>query len=306
MNLVSIITVNFNQALVTEALLKSINLTNNYLNIEIIVVDNGSKIDSVPAWRAKYPDVTFIRSDKNLGFAGGNNLGLHAAKGDYLFLVNNDTEFTPNLVETLVNVLDNNPLIGMVSPKIRYFDQPDMLQYMGFTDMNYYTARNYCVGQFEIDNGQYDNLTGRTGYAHGAAMMIKKEAIEKAGPMAENFFLYYEEMDWCDHIKKAGYEVWLVTAALIYHKESVSVGRVSALKEFFMNRNRILFIRRNAPVFARLVFYFYFVLLVTPRNIMRYRKTGNPEFTKWLLKAIWWNICEGKNSTKLGYPINII
>lgn len=306
MNLVSIITVNFNQALVTEALLKSINLTNNYLNIEIIVVDNGSKINSVPEWRVKYPDIIFIRSDKNLGFAGGNNLGLHAAKGEYLFLVNNDTEFTPNLVQTLVNILDANPLIGMVSPKIRYFDQPDMLQYMGFTDMNYFTARNYCIGQFEIDNGQYDKLTGRTGYAHGAAMMIKKEAIEKAGPMAENFFLYYEEMDWCDHIKKAGYEVWLATAALIYHKESVSVGRVSALKEFFMNRNRILFIRRNAPLFARLIFYFYFVLIVTPRNILRYRKIGHPEFTKWLLKAIWWNVCEGKNSTKLGYPINII
>ncbi|MDB5009616.1 MAG: hypothetical protein JWQ06_405, partial [Mucilaginibacter sp.] len=232
-----------------------------------------------------------------------NNLGIKEAKGDYLFLVNNDTEFTANLIETLVDTLDQNPEVGIISPKIKYFDQPHMLQYMGFTEMNYYTARNNCIGQFETDNGQYDHLTGPTGYAHGAAMMIKKECIENVGLMAENFFLYYEEMDWCDRIKRAGYQVWLVTNALIYHKESVSVGKVSALKEYFMNRNRILFIRRNAPLVARTVFYFYFILFVTPRNVLNYFKNGHRDFIRWLFKAIWWNITESKESKKLGYPI---
>lgn len=306
MKLVSIITVNFNQGYVTEALLNSIYLTNNYTPIEIIVVDNGSKINFVPGWIAKYPGVIFIRSERNLGFAGGNNLGIKAAKGDYLFLVNNDTEFTPNLVNILADTLDKNKEIGMISPKIRYFDQPDMLQYMGYTKMNYFTARNSCIGQFETDNGQYDHLTGPTGYVHGAAMMIRRECIEKAGPMAENFFLYYEEYDWCDHIKRAGYQAWLVTSALIYHKESVSVGKASTLKEFFMNRNRILFIRRNAPVIAGIIFYIYFILMVVPRNVLRYRKTGHKDFTKWLFKAIWWNVTEPTGSTKLGYPINVL
>jgi GT2 family glycosyltransferase len=300
---ISIITVNFNQSYVTEELLNSINLTNSYKFIEIIVVDNGSTVNSVPDWEQKYPDYIFIRSDQNLGFAGGNNLGIQKATGDYLFLVNNDTEFTPGLIEKLVDVLDKNPEVGMVSPKIRYFDQPEMLQYMGYTNMNYFTARNSCIGQFEIDNGQYDNLTGPTGYVHGAAMMVKRECIEKAGLMAENFFLYYEEYDWCDRIKKAGYEVWLVAGALIYHKESVSVGKVSALKEYFMNRNRILFIRRNAGIFSRLIFDIYFVLMVTPRNVIRYLKTGHPDFIKWLFMAIWWNITEKKESFKIDYPI---
>ena len=306
MKLVSIITVNFNQGYVTEALLNSIYLTNNYTPIEIIVVDNGSRINEVPAWIEKYPGVVFIRSERNLGFAGGNNLGIKAAKGDYLFLVNNDTEFTPNLMNILADTLDNDDFIGMASPKIRYFDQPDTLQYMGYTSMNYYTARNSCIGQFETDKGQYDHLTGPTGYVHGAAMMIKRECIEKAGLMSENFFLYYEEYDWCDHIKKTGYQAWLVTSALIYHKESLSVGKASTLKEYFMNRNRILFIRRNAPFTARIIFYIYFVLMVVPRNILRYNKTGHADFTRWLLKAVWWNITEPKNSTKLGYPINIL
>lgn len=303
MKLVSIITVNFNQSYITDALLSSIYLTNTYKAIEIIVVDNGSVDNPVPAWINTYADVTFIRSDKNLGFAGGNNLGIRAAKGELLFLVNNDTEFTPGLIATLADVCDKNPQVGMVSPKIRYFDQPDTLQYMGFTPMNYYTCRNSCIGQFEVDKGQYDQLTGPTGFAHGAAMMIKRECIEKAGLMAENFFLYYEEMDWCDHIKRAGYEVWVVASALIYHKESLSVGKVSALKEYFMNRNRILFIRRNAPLFARLFFYVYFTVFVATRNVVRYLKTGHKDFTGWLLKAIWWNISQKKDSMKLGYPI---
>jgi GT2 family glycosyltransferase len=300
---VSIITVNFNQSLVTEELLRSIDLTNTYPGIEIIVVDNGSEINPVPEWTIKYPAVQFIRFEKNLGFAGGNNLGVKAATGKYLFFVNNDTEFTPNLIESLTTVLDNNPEVGMVSPKIRYFDKPDTLQYVGFTPMNYYMARNYCIGQFEVDKGQYDNATGPTGYAHGAAMMVKKEAIDKGGLMAENFFLYYEEMDWCDHIKKAGYQVWVEPKALIYHKESVSVGRVSGLKEYFMNRNRLLFIRRNAPLPARLFFYVYFTCIVAPRNILAYTKKGYKGFARLLLKAIWWNITQGTNSTKLGYPI---
>lgn len=306
MKLVSIITVNFNQKQITEALLRSINLTNNYANIEVIVVDNGSKINSVPEWVVNYPDIKFIRSARNLGFAGGNNLGIQAAKGDYFFFVNNDTEFTPGLIETLVHTLDKNPKVGMASPKIRYFDQPEMLQYMGFTKMNYFTARNHCIGQFKKDIGQYDHLTGPTGYAHGAAMMVKKECIEKVGPMAESFFLYYEEMDWCDRIKKAGYKIWVISNALIYHKESVSVGKASALKEYFMNRNRILFIRRNAPSLAKVVFYGYFMTVVAPRNILQYLKTGHTDFIKWLLKAIWWNIREDKKSTKLGYPINTL
>lgn len=306
MSLVSIITVNFEQPAVTEALLASIYATTNLQHLEIIVVDNGSKHNPVPEWKLKYPDINFIRSDINLGFAGGNNLGVKQAKGDYLFFVNNDTEFTPGLVDTLAKLLDEHDEVGMVSPKIRYFDQPDMLQYMGYTPMNYFTARNSCIGQFEIDKGQYDHLTGETGYAHGAAMMVRKECIEKAGLMAENFFLYYEELDWCDHIKKAGYQVWLETHALIYHKESVSVGKKSTLKEYFMNRNRILFIRRNAPFAARILFYIYYLLIVSPRNILSYIKDGNSNYIKWLFKAIWWNVTQKTTSTKLGYPIKTI
>ncbi len=301
MKKVSIVTVNYNHSHVTDELLDSIAKKNTYSNLEIIVVDNASLVNPVPTWILKYPAVKFIRSEINLGFAGGNNVGIKAATGDYLFLINNDTEITDGLIETLVSTLDNHPEVGMVSPKIKYFDQPDMLQYAGYTPMNYFTARNSCIGQFEIDKGQYDHVTGITGFAHGAAMMVKKEAIEKAGMMSENFFLYYEEMDWSDHIKKQGYKVWVNMQALIYHKESISVGKGSALKEYFMTRNRILFTRRNAKPYQQLVFYFHYLFLVTPRNIVSYIKNGNASFIKQLFRAIWWNISNDTDSTYLGF-----
>lgn len=301
MKRVSIITVNFNHSYVTDELLNSIRDKNSYTNIEIIVVDNGSKEDPVPQWKVKYPEAIFIRSATNLGFAGGNNLGLSVATGDYLFFVNNDTEFTEGLVETLVNTLNSHPSIGVISPKLLYYDQPTMLQYAGYTPMNYLTARNSCIGQFETDQGQYDQLVGPTGFAHGAAMMVTKAAIEKAGPMAENFFLYYEELDWADRIRHNGFEVWMNMKATIFHKESVSVGKKSALKEYYMNRNRILFIRRNAPLVKAIFFYIYFLLVVTPRNIISYIKEKNYPFVKQLFRAIWWNLSNGINSSHLGY-----
>ncbi|SDN00872.1 hypothetical protein SAMN05421813_1335 [Daejeonella rubra] len=301
MKKVSIITVNFNQAAVTEEFINSVEINNSYFPIEIIVVDNGSDHDPIPRWNDRYNDIRFIRSKLNLGFAGGNNLALKAATGDYLFLVNNDTEFTPGLIENLVAVLDSNPKIGAISPKILYFDKPDIIQYAGFTGMNMNTGRNRCIGQMEQDLGQYDKATGQTGFVHGAAMMIRKEAINKAGLMPELFFLYYEEMDWCEKIRKVGFEIWIEPKARIYHKESMSVGKNSLLKEYFMCRNRILFIRRNAPWFSRIIFYFHLLFLVTPRNLFSYILKGSIGHARQFLRGIWWNLRHSKESTVLGY-----
>jgi GT2 family glycosyltransferase len=304
MQKVSVITVNFNQPKVTEELLQSIPAT--YADLEVIVIDNGSETNHVTTWRSKYPKIIFIRSEINLGFAGGNNLGIKAATGDYLFFVNNDTEFTPMLIEKLSGVLALKAEIGLISPKIKYFHNKNLIQYAGYTEMNFYTGRNSCIGLKETDNGQYDNLNCMTAYCHGAAMMVRRSAIEQAGPMSETFFLYYEELDWCEHIKKAGYIAWINTDAVIYHKESVSVGKKSRLKAYFMNRNRILFIRRNAPLFKRTIFNIYFLVLVVPRNLLTYIKDKDYNFISALIKAVWWNVANNKNSVKLGYPINSI
>ncbi|MBC7688434.1 MAG: glycosyltransferase family 2 protein [Aquabacterium sp.] len=302
MKLVSLITLNMNQPAVTEALLDSLETRNNYGNIEVIVVDNASKVNPIPAWEQKYPWVSFIHSEKNLGFTGGNNLGIRQAKGDYLFVINNDTEVTENLISQLVTTLEQNPIIGVISPKINYFDKPDILQYTGYTSMNYFTARNKCIGQYEKDNGQYDYLTGKTGYAHGAAMLVRREAMEKAGLLSDNFFIYYEELEWCERIRKAGYEIWVDMKALLYHKESMTVGKQSAFKEYYMNRNRILFNRKHAPGFALFVFTLFFTTFVIPKTLIRYIVKKQYNFIPVFSNAIWWNLTNKVNSSEANFP----
>lgn len=302
MKLVSLITLNMNQPAITEALLDSLLTLNEYPAIEVIVVDNNSTTDPVPLWRIKYPAFIFIRSGKNLGFTGGNNLGITYAKGDYLFVINNDTEVTATLISQLVKTLDANPKIGVISPKINYFDKPDVLQYTGYTKMNYFTARNQCIGQYEKDEGQYDYLTGETGYAHGAAMLVRREAMEKAGVLCDNFFIYYEELEWCERIKKAGYEIWVDMKALLYHKESMTVGKQSAFKEYYMNRNRILFNRKHAPTFSFIVFTLFFTTVIIPKTLVQYIRKKQYHFIPVFRNAIWWNLVNKATSAEANFP----
>lgn len=261
--LVSIITVNFRQATVTCALLDSIR-ENTYQNVEVIVVDNGSLEDCSILFKKSYPSVKLIVSSENLGFAGGNNLGIAAATGDFMFFINNDTVLTDGLVEALLSrFYSNENNIGVVSPKIRYFDNPNVIQYAGFTEMNPITGRNEAIGKNEEDKGQHDTARP-TAYAHGAAMMLRREIIEEVGNMPEEFFLYYEELDWCAQIRRAGFEIWYEPTGLIYHKESAAVGKMSPLKIFYITRNRLLFMRRNVRGWRLAAFLTYFYSVTVP------------------------------------------
>jgi GT2 family glycosyltransferase len=296
MKCVSVITVNYNQPQATEELLKSIIQLNTYPLLEVIVVDNGSTENRVPVWKNLYPGFRFIRSEKNLGFAGGNNLGIVESVGDYLFLINNDTVITEKLVEKLAAFLNEHADYGVVSPKIHYDKPRTMLQYAGFTKMNFYTGRNKCIGQFETDNGQYDNLDELTYYAHGAAMMLRRSGVNKVGLMPENYFLYYEEMDWCEMFKRAGYKIGLCTDALIYHKESLSTGKNSSLKSYYMSRNRLLFIRRNAGTIQKVVFFLYYTTVVHALYLLHCIKDHQSKQVFLFAKAVLWNL---RNSSQV-------
>lgn len=303
MNLTSIITVNFNQPKVTIDFLKSVKANTSEKNVEVILVDNGSREDHEEAYKAVYPELVYIRSAVNLGFAGGNNLGIKIAKGDYLLLLNNDTEITENLIETMIAEFKEHPEIGILSPLILYFDQPELIQYAGFTPMNYLTCRNRGIGSMEINKGQYDLDSRETGYCHGAAMMCRKADLETVGLMAEHFFLYYEELDWCEHFKKTGKKVWFTGKTKIYHKESISVGKESSIKTYFMTRNRMLFIRRNTGMLNTLLFSIYYLLFACTKQIVVYLLKGRADLIPWVFKGIFWNFNNSKNSHKLGFKI---
>ncbi|MBO9659941.1 MAG: glycosyltransferase family 2 protein, partial [Chitinophagaceae bacterium] len=203
--LVSIIALNWNTTEVTCEFLRSIQEQNTYKNLEVIVVDNDSKEDPTNAFKQAYPTVNVIRNASNLGFSAGNNVGLKAAKGSYFFIVNNDTEFTPGLIEGLLAIFEKYPDAGMASPKFHYFYDKGTIEYAGYHAVSDLTDRNGMIGCREKDNGQYNNIT-ITNYVHGGGMMIPRAVTEKVGLMPEEFFLYYEEFDWSETVKRHGYK----------------------------------------------------------------------------------------------------
>ena len=295
--MVSIITVNFNSLEVTCELLESVRRFGGN-DVEVIVVDNGSVENSEGYFRNHFPEVIYVRSEKNLGFAGGNNLGIKASNGDFLFFLNNDAELTAGAIETLLALFSTNSGIGIASPKICYHNarpgsEPDVIQYLGTTHVHPLTARNSTLGEREIDSGQYRKAQP-TAYAHGAAMMVPREVLNKAGLMSEDFFLYYEELDWCERIRRAGYDVWVEPNAKVYHKESYTVGKISALKTYYLNRNRLFFMRRNHSLAQWRAFCVFLFLFTVPKNSLMYFLKGDIVNLKAFLKAIRWNFTEQK------------
>lgn len=303
MALTSIITVNFHQAAITIDLLKSVAKSYSPTEVEVIIVDNGADKNMELVFQPHFANIKYIQSKENVGFAGGNNLGIQIAKGDFIFLLNNDTEIPANCIETLIAELEANHKIGLLSPLLLYFDQPDLVQYAGFTPMNYLVARNAYIGQFEKNIGQFDGKSYATGFCHGAAVICRKLDLQKAGLMDETYFLYYEELDWCEKFKRIGKEIWFTGKTHVYHKESVSVGKASPLKIYFNTRNRMLFIRKNTGWLNTLFFSVYFTLIACPKAVFKYLLAGESKLAKWTLKGLWWNYTHRKSSKDLGYKI---
>lgn len=270
---ISIITINYNGLKDTCELIDTLPLENDKL--EVIVVDNASLQDEASIIEQRYPRVTVVRSSKNLGFAGGNNLGIQASHGRYLFFINNDTiietkneEQRNNFLQPLIERLESSDKIGMVCPKIRFSWGNHLIQYAGYTPLSSITMRNHSIGFGEEDHGQYDT-PHQTPYAHGAAMLVKREVINRVGMMPECFFLYYEELDWSMMIRRAGYEIWFDPSFTVYHKESQSTGQDSPLRTYYLTRNRLLFVRRNIHQPERLLSYIYLIGVVAVKDCLK-------------------------------------
>jgi GT2 family glycosyltransferase len=286
--LVSIITVNYDHPDVTCQLLTSLQRI-TYPATEIIVVDNASPIEDPSVITREFPEVTLIRSERNRGFAGGNNLGIRQARGKYILLLNNDTEVDPGFLEPLVSKLESDSSIGAVSPQIRFFRQPDTFQYAGSAPINPYTGRSRGIGYREKDRGQYDR-DSITAFVHGAAMLVPVRVIQTVGLMAECFFLYYEELDWGKRIRNAGFQLWFVHNSVIYHKESVSTGRMSPLKTYYLNRGRLLYLRRNVSGFTFIIALVYQLFIAVPKNTLKFLFSGNSRHLAAYTRALAWHL----------------
>ena len=280
---VSIITINYNGLEDTCALIETIPFNEN---MEVIVVDNASKNQEAETIVQRYPQIRVIKSGQNRGFAGGNNLGILAAQGKYVFLINNDTFFKDFKVQTLIDRIESSPKIGIVCPKIRFAWNDNPIQYAGYMPLSKVTVRNSAIGFGEDDHGQYDTAHP-TPYAHGAAMLIRRDAIEKVGLMPECYFLYYEELDWSMMFSRAGYQIWYEPKCTIYHKESQSTGQNSPLRTYYLTRNRLLLVQRNPLEFSKTLAYLYLIGVVAIRDILKHTLTGRFGLLKATLQALW-------------------
>lgn len=265
--MVSIITVNYNCWQDTCEMIASFKQYETY-PYEMIVIDNASQNDDAAQIVALYPEVIVVRSDKNIGFAGGNNLGYRYAKGDYIFFLNNDILLQKPVLQPLVQRLQEK-CIGGVSPMIRFSYPPYEVQYYGHQKMSAITLKHTTPPYDPLHPENY--LVDReVEVMHGAAMMLRRDVIENVGLMTEVYFLFYEEFDWSYELLKKKYRIWYEPASVVFHKEGRSIGKITPLRIYYLSRGRLIFARRQLSGIRKWISCLYLLGPVVLRNCMKY------------------------------------
>lgn len=216
----------------------------DYDNFEVLVVDNGSSDGSVAAIRAEFPHVAVIETGENLGYAGGNNVGIRVAlarDAELMLLLNNDTVVDPRFLSELAAAAGDAPTAGVFGAKIFHYAEQERVWYAG--------ARwdsNKLGFQILKEDPDGDNSVFDTAYACGCALMVRRAVIDRIGYLEPKFFLTYEETDFCYRARRNGFRVVYVPRAVVWHKISASFGgQQSPLVSYFMTRNYLLWTERN-------------------------------------------------------------
>ena len=255
---VDVITLTWNQRQDTLDCLASLGRL-TYPNYRIIVVDNGSTDGTAEAVRANYPDVELIVNPRNLGFQGGFNAGLRRALetgADFAFVMNNDTTVQPDILDELIKYAYPTD-VGMLSPKIYYFAEPDRIWTVG-GDRHPITFEMINKGENQLDRGQWDQVIERD-YLIGCAMLIKRSLLEKIGLFDTGYHpIYYEDADLSMRARQAGYRLLMVPTAKMWHKVSRSGGGFDSPRQrYLMARHSVRFFRTYVHGWRRLVVVAY-------------------------------------------------
>jgi GT2 family glycosyltransferase len=212
----------------------------------IIVVDNGSTDDSVRQLRRLFPEVLLITSAVNLGFAGGNNVGIHSALNmgaEYVWLLNNDTVVEPDALSALVAVMERDSTVGIAGSRITYFDTPEAVWFAG----GFFSRWGWTVHRDERDPASNHGGGVRdVDFVTGCSLFARASAVREIGPLDERYFLYWEDVDWSVRATHAGWRVVYAPASVVRHKVSASMPDTdSVIRWRYEGRNRLLFYRRN-------------------------------------------------------------
>jgi GT2 family glycosyltransferase len=216
-------------------------------SLNIILVDNGSTDGTTQAVRQQYPEVQILEPGENLGFAEANNLGMRhalAQRPDYLLLLNNDTIVDPLFLTELIRVAEADPHVGIVGPKMYYYDQPDVIWCAG-------NAILWSTGRTVRLQAEQRDLEARNGspypvdFVTACAVAVKRQVVDEIGLLDPRFFIYYEEVDWCLRAAAHGYRAMVAPASRIWHKVSAAMGATSPATDYYMNRNVFLFLAKH-------------------------------------------------------------
>jgi GT2 family glycosyltransferase len=287
---IGIVLVNLNSYEDTSVCLRSL-AGMRYSNAEIIVVDNGSRDDSGARLRSEFPAVTHITSKQNLGFTGGNNLGIHHAMQsscDHVLLLNNDTIVTPGYLEPLVARLESDDKIAAVSGKIYYAPQSrggqsDVIWYAGCFRKWHMGYHHYGVE--EHDTGKYETPR-EIPYASGCLMLMRGDVIREIGPLSEEYFIYWEEADWCHRARNAGYMCMYEPHSIIYHNfKSAALGHETPFHMYMQYRNAFIYAKKHYHGLERLRYWLFYPLYIANRILLDLRAKNIRA-----AKAILWGV----------------
>jgi len=246
-------------------------LTITYEPVRILVVDNGSSDGSERLLRSEFPEIEVIQTGANLGFAGGNNVGIRHALdhgANYILLLNNDTLVDRDFVTPLVAIAAADCRVGMLCSKIFFHDAPDVIWFAG-AHLRPLLGWNHHLGYGQVDDGRYDNVV-ETDRPTGCAMMVSKQVCKAIGLLREEMFCYAEDVDWGLRARNAGYKVVYVPTSKVWHKVTRSTGGVaSPLSQYYSLRNMLLCLDLNLP-------------LVFPLRVFRYVTVIGPYMTSAL------------------------
>ena len=221
----------------------------SYRHFTPIVVDNGSTDDSVALIRTQFPTVPIFETKENLGFAGGNNVGISWALKkpyDWVLLLNNDTIVAPDFLDAFLQAAKERPQAKIFGAKIYRYDEPNRIDHLGgFWHPKIAEFSSPAKGK--IDDGTSFEEGEKVDYVCGACLFMHRSVPEAIGLLEPRFFLLWEESDFCFRARRSGFEVWTVPKAKIWHKVSASFTGGTPHMEYFWWRSRLLWIERNCP-----------------------------------------------------------
>ena len=300
---VTVVVLNWNGKQDTMECLESLDCV-TYPNYDIVLIDNGSTDESVSSFKQRFPDIPIIATGKNLGYAGGNNVGIRwgLAKGaDYVLLLNNDTVVQADFLDELVSFAQSDRRIGFAGPKIYYYDyngRKDVLACAG-SEFKIWKGRLVHVGAGTIDHGQYD-VVRDVDYVEGSCLLARAEMISSVGLLNPDYFLYWEDTDWCIRGARAGYKAVFVPAARVWHKVPVRTEGKGSQAYYYFGRNVIWLVKQYASGRQRVRFALSFFFIEMWRTVLvsllLHRSSAEARaYISGIFNGLRWPLLKAKN-----------